>query len=395
LYSDYVSNKTNLRDVLSHRTGLGTFSGDVIWYKSDLSPKEIIMSASHLEQAYSFRNGYGYSNLMFITAGEVISSVTGKPWYQYVKSTFFEPLDMNRTVTSTNQLKSMRNVASPHKTINGKVVPIDWVNWDGMSAAGGIISSVHDMSLWLKLQLNHGIIDRDTIFTETAQNIMWTPHNNFTVSKSESEFYGRNFSGYGLGWGLNEYQNRKVVTHSGGYDGMFSRVTLVPSENLGIVILTNSMTSIGSWLVYDIMDAYFGKSMRNWNKFGLISQEKGDNAFNQRIDDQIAKRIKNTKPNYPTSDYIGEYYSDFYGTIKVEMQKGKLRLTFPRAKKLNATLEHWHYDTYQINWDEVHAWFSFGTVQFIADNQGKVNRIRFDIPNDDIFFEEIRAQKVK
>ena len=66
---------------------------------------------------------------------------------------------------------------------------------------------------------------------------------------------------------------------------------------------------------------------------------------------------------------------------------------FKNAPDLNATLSHWHHNTYQINWDQTHAWFGFGTVQFVLDNNVNVTGLQFDVPNDDIFFEEIQALK--
>ena len=70
VYDAYVSDHMIVRDLLCHRAGLGTFSGDVIWYKSALSAEQVIRQIMHLPQAYEWRAGYGYSNLMFITAGE-------------------------------------------------------------------------------------------------------------------------------------------------------------------------------------------------------------------------------------------------------------------------------------------------------------------------------------
>ena len=74
---------------------------------------------------------------------------------------------------------------------------------------------------------------------------------------------------------------------------------------------------------------------------------------------------------------------------------GALQLNFKSAPALNATLSHWHLNTFKIDWQEKHAWFDFGTVQFVLDNNADVNALSFDVPNDDIFFHEIRAEKMK
>lgn len=144
---------------------------------------------------------------------------------------FLTPLDMDRTITSTNDIASTSNVATPHKPEGEMCNPIDWVNWDNMGAAGGIISSAEDMIKWMQFQLNNGINGNDTLFTRREQTTMWTPHVNYPVSDRAREVYGgRNFNGYGLGWGTTEYHGKQMVSHTGGYDGMYSAVTMLPTE---------------------------------------------------------------------------------------------------------------------------------------------------------------------
>ena len=199
LYGEYESANTTIEDLLCHRVGLGTFSGDVIWYKSERSAEEVVRSAKYVPKAYEFRSGYGYTNLMFITAGEVIRKVTGKPWEEYVKENFIQPLGMNNTVMSTNDLKE--NNATPHKpTLDDGTIPIAWTNWDNMSAAGAIISSSTDMAQWMMMNLDGGVWNEDTLIDKGQQNKLWTPHNNYYLSEgSKQRTPGRHFAGYGLG----------------------------------------------------------------------------------------------------------------------------------------------------------------------------------------------------
>jgi CubicO group peptidase (beta-lactamase class C family) len=94
LYDPYVSANMTIRDLLCHRSGLKTFSGDLIWYGTTYSRKEVIERARYLKPTYGFRSNYGYSNIMFLTAGEIIPVVTGKSWDEFIKENFFEPLGM-------------------------------------------------------------------------------------------------------------------------------------------------------------------------------------------------------------------------------------------------------------------------------------------------------------
>ena len=153
LYDPCVSEMMTIRDLLSHRSGLGTFSGDVIWYRSNYTAEEVVRRAKEIPQAFEFRNGYGYSNVMFITAGEIIRAATGKTWSEYIRQEFLDPLGMNRTITSTNEIPLRQNIATPHIAEGEHNNPTSWVNWDNMGAAGGIISSADDMLKWINLQL--------------------------------------------------------------------------------------------------------------------------------------------------------------------------------------------------------------------------------------------------
>lgn len=398
LYDDYATEHTTVRDLLCHRAGLGTFSGDAIWYKSNYSAEEVVKRAAKVPQAYDFRAGYGYSNLMFIAAGEVIKAASGQSWSEFAKDRIFAPLEMNRTLTSTNDLVKLKNVATPHAFHDEETnnEPIAWANWDNMGAAGGIISSTDDMLKWVQLHLNGGKVGDLQIYPTEAQEVLWQPHNNHKVNHASKELFpSRHFSAYALGWGTFDYGGHQIVNHSGGYDGMYSRVTMVQEANLGIVILTNSMKGVSTWMMYHLLDEYLSIEGNDWNTFGLEAQTRGEKRWSDRKQGRLDKRLKNTQPTLLLAGYTGKYRCEMYGDIEVTSVDGALQLNFKSAPALNATLSHWHLNTFKINWDQAHAWFDFGTIQFVLDNNAEVERLNFDVPNDDIFFHEIRAEKLE
>lgn len=396
LYDSYASEHTTVRDLLCHRVGLGTYSGDVIWYKSNYPAEEVVKRARYVPKAYEYRAGYGYSNLMFITAGEVIKAVSGKSWDVFVKDRILEPLGMERTQTSVTKLEDMSNVAQPHKPDGWANNPIPYAKWDNMGAAGGIISSTDDMLKWIKLQLNQGKHGDKQIFSESAQETFWTPHNNYFVNKyTQNNFRNRHVSGYALGWSYFDYAGRMVMRHGGGYDGMYSQVAMVPEEELGIVVLTNSMRGISSPLVYYILDRFMNQEEKDWSKEGLGWEKGAMDAWAKRENGQKGKRKLGTSPSLELDSYRGTYLDKMYGELNIRMEDGKLQLEIPHAPSLNAHLEHWHDDTFEIKWKETHAWFGFGTLRFVLDNNRDLTGIEFDVPNDDIFFDEIHAKKVE
>jgi len=393
VYDPWVSNEVTIRDLLSHRVGLGTFSGDIIWYKSDFTPQEIVKKAKHIPQAFDFRAGYGYSNIMYITAGEVIKAVTGKPWSENVKERIFEPLGMNRSITSPESLDEKGNYVTPHARQDEKNIPIEWVNWEDVGALGGVISSVEDLSKWMIFNLNHGIIGKDTLLTEKNINLMWTPHNNFVIDHFSAHDFNTHFRGYGLGWGLSDFHGRMRVAHTGAIDGMITGISLIPDEKLGVVVLTNGMKTPYSAAANYALELFLGLSPRDWSAENLERYNNRQQS-DTRISSRKEKRVPNTEPSLPLEKYTGTYYSDIHGNIYITLENNQLRMEFEHAEPLAATLKHWHYDVWEIIWEEKHAWFDFGTVKFTTDNNLNIQGMDFDVPNNDIFFDELKPYRV-
>lgn len=394
LYDDYVTQEMRIRDLLSHRSGLGTFSGDLLWYGTPYSAEEVVRRARFLPQAFPFRAGYGYSNLMFIAAGEVLRVVSGQDWHDYVEARFFRPLGMARSVTSTDVLATRDNVATPHKYEGGENLPIAWYNWDAMGAAGGIISSVHDMALWITAQLAGGELGGTRLFSEARQREMWSVLNPLAVSPGYQERYpSTHFRGYGMGWSLNDYRGRKVMSHGGGYDGMYSQVALVPEAGLGVVVLTNAMTGLAPTLVYRVLDAYLGGEPRDWAAEALPGWEASRVAFEARQDAFEKGRVTGTTPSLPLAGYTGTYGGDLYGDATVTLEDGRLVLRLLPNPDLVADLEHLHYDTFLIRWRTELAWFGKGAATFVLDAAGTAAELKLDVPNDDLWFYELELKR--
>jgi CubicO group peptidase (beta-lactamase class C family) len=394
LYDPYVTFDFRIRDLLSHRSGLGTFSGDLLWYGTPYSREEIVRRARFLKPAGAFRARYGYQNLMFIAAGEAVAAASGTSWDGFVRERIFDPLGMTETVTSITALRQKPNVATPHARLGGEWRTFPWANWDSMAAAGGIISSVSDMAKWIRLQLGRGALDGKRIFSEAAQEAMWTPHTPRSVSaENRLRFPSTHFSSYGLGWNLWDYRGRRIIDHGGAYDGMFSHVALVPEENLGFVILTNSTTPIADALTYSLLDAYLGSEMHDWSKDFLDRSAKAEAEAAAADRKRQQERVPGTKPSLALNDYTGTYGGDLYGDAAITFENGSLVLRLKPNPDMVADLSHWHHDTFLIQWRKPFPWWGNGWVQFIMDNRGKTIELKLDVPNEDFWFWEPEFKK--
>lgn len=394
LYDSWVSEHTTVRDILSHRVGLGTFSGDNIWYKSNISAKEIIERIQYVPQAYEFRAGYGYSNLMYITAGELIETITGKSWGENVKERILDPLGMNRTIYSLKDLDTKGNYAAPHARKDDANYVIPYTNWEHVAATGGLISSVEDLSKWMIFNMNNGIHKKDTLLSKKTRNILWTPHTNHMVDHTSKNDFDRHFNAYGLGWGLSDYHGRMRVGHTGGYDGMITAITLIPDEDLGVVVLTNGVKSPIMAATYYALDQFLGVPAKDWSKEHLANTDKYT-AADTRIADRKAKRELGTKPTIALDKILGTYHSKLGGKITISEKNKELQLDFEDAPLLSAKLTHWHHNVWELHWNHPQAWFSFGTIKINTDNNLEVIGFDFDVPNNDFFFEELKPYRTR
>ncbi len=395
LKDDWATREIRVNDLLCHRSGLGTFSGDLLWWGTDYSPKQVLQRAAELEPESSFRSAYGYSNLMFLAAGEVIAAVSGQSWPEFVRDRILRPLEMNRTTTSVRDLITLENFASPHKTHLDRSQPIPWMNWDAMAAAGGIISSAEDMSRWLRLQLRAGALDdQRRIFSAAASHEMWQAHTPIKLSPTPSQrFPSTHFRSYGLGWALSDYQGLKVVGHGGGYDGMYSQVLMIPEKKIGVAVLTNSMTSISSLLAYRALDVLIDGDKKDWSQENLDQFRKSREAFAARITKAITPAAAGTKPSHPLAEYAAKFRCPMYGDATVALEGEQLVLRLLPYPALIADLKHLHYDTFEIRWRSEFAWFEGGTAHFIPDARGKFQKLELDVPNDDLWFHELKLSR--
>ncbi len=394
LYDPYVTSELTIRDLTSHRVGLDTFSGDLLWYETNYSSDEVLQRLKYLKPVRGFRAGFGYQNLMFIAAGKIVERVSGKSWSEFVTERFLKPLKMNRTTTSIKDIKN--NAAFPHNESGGNGLRVlNRGNVDGARAAAGLNSSVADVANWLRMQLNNGKFDGKQIVSEKNIWEMHQPAVILPISKGSSDFIpSRHFNTYGLGWNVWDYQGRKVVSHGGGLDGMISKTAMMPEENLGLVVLTNSEQSVATILQYKIFDVFTNAKERDWSAEYMKFAKDGEARDAEAKKKLEESRVKNTKMSLDLKDYAGTYTGDLYGDASVSMENGKLVLRLKPAPNFVADLEHWHYDTFKIKWRPSVAYnFPQGFVTFTIDKSGKPDELKIDQPNNDFWFYELEFRR--
>ncbi|MBH0019220.1 serine hydrolase [Pseudoalteromonas sp. SWXJ133] len=373
LYDSYVTREMRIRDLLSHRSGLGLGQGDLmIWPSTDKSVDEILAGLQYLKPASSFRSKYAYNNLMFVTAGEVVARVSGISWNDYIEKNILQPLHMDNSRAGFSRIpKSNKNWATGHIPMDGTLHPF-FVNYlEDFRGAGAIASSVSDMSQWLRTQLAGGKMPSgEQLFSEKQQAQMWHPHITSMASKSAFESYHQQFRGYGLGWSIEDYHGFKKLGHGGGILGMVSQVTLLPEKKLGIVILSNQQAfGALSAVTHEVLEDALELEDKDWVEDLAKSHFEGKQ---QAYANAKPEAPADYQPQLPNINYTGTLHDDWYGDVIIEQLDSKLHIDFTHTKRLKGTLEHYTGNTFIVKWDEK-LLEADAFIRFEMSSQNRVN----------------------
>src|SRR6266481_7234209 len=324
MYDPYVSHEMTVRDLLTHRSGMGLGEGDLLfWPHSTYTREEIIYKLRFMKPVSSFRSRYAYDNLLYITAGQIIPAVTGISWDDFIRQRIFLPLGMNATNLSNAAFRPGGDYAFPHSRVDGKLQVVEFGNLDNAAPAGAINSSTADMAQWVIVQLGRGRLPNSDrrLFSEKQSREMWSAQTILPTGDPSPSLLAlkTNFAAYGLGWGLRDYHGRKLVGHTGGVSGFVSRVMLVPEENLGVVILTNAEEE-GAFdsILFHLLDSYFAVSSTDWIAAFKAAKDEREKAAAQVMID-FDKRPDVAKPSLPLNEYAGVYKDAWYGPASIRL----------------------------------------------------------------------------
>jgi CubicO group peptidase (beta-lactamase class C family) len=382
MYDPLATRKVTLRHMLAHKSGLGLWAGDLNWFNASVPREEIIRKIRYLKPVYDLGTGYAYSNLGFLTAGQVIPAVTDTSWDDFIVERFFKPLGMKRSNTSIRFLEDMDNVATPHLLHDGELLPYVYDNVDGAGPAAGINSTARDLGQWLRLQLAYGhwqgrqMVDSSIIFaTRRPQNLL-------TFSRKSLKFHhASHLISFGLGWIVKDYHGRLMVLHGGALTGMFSQVAFVPEEQLGVVVLTNREDhNLQNALAHYLIDQFMGVETTDWSARYLQSdRENRDRLQAQRVAIEAA-RDRQSQPSKALAGYTGEYVANVNGPAFIKQEDDLLVITLALHPHIRGVITHWQYDTFKVKWNDK-VW-NENLIYFDLDDNGEVRQFRMQIRPD-------------
>ncbi len=378
LYDPYVTREVTVRDLLTHRAGLG--NADFLWYGQDNSRREILRRLRYVEPETSLRSHFTYQNIMYTAAGEVVASVGGMPWEAYVRLRILDRLGMKDTAVLLAETEDKANVASPHDRVEGKIRVIANASVDAIAPAGSIWSSVSDMAKWMSFLLESRIPESpggETLLEATSLEELFAPQ----VIVGTEEFYPTarltrpKWTTYGLGWFQHDYMGRGVDFHTGSIDGMVAIIGLIRAERLGVYVLGNlDHAEVRHALMYRVFDLYGSHPPRDWSAELLELYTELRTEAEAGEGKTEGERVSGTQPSLPVASYAGSYSDSLHGTVVVTSD-GQGRLMMRYGTGFVGELEHWHYDTFRASWEA--EWRGKSFVTFVLGSKGLSTSMQF------------------
>ncbi len=350
-----VTSLFNVRDLLVHRSGLPLGAGDLLYFpKSNRTVQDAVRALQFLQPVRPFRGGYDYDNILYIVAGALIEAKSGMSWRDFIRTRMLEPLGMADAVPSLELLKTS-NVAGRHARLGPPVRgvgPMQVIEPDEspvVDAGAGINASIADVAKWLEVQLAMGALPNGKrLWSKESAAAMWTPQVVVSSSDGATDLSPVRpiMQGYALGWFVQDYRGRRLISHSGGLSGQVTQTALIPSAGLGVAVLSNTEDSVSGGIRNAILDHLLNAPAFDWvASYVARNRQSADDAIAALGDASTAR--PEGGPSLPLAAYAGRYRDPWYGDIVVTARGGDLSIDFAPHPQFASSLEPWGKDAFR------------------------------------------------
>lgn len=405
MYDPYVSKEITIRDLVTHRSGLGLGQGDLMFFPEggSLSIEDIVYNVRYLKPDHSFRTKLVYNNVMFIVAGEIIHRISGQTWADFVEKRIMKPVGMLSSYGSYARATKAgaNNIIDAHAPINGKAVkvPHDW--YETANAAGGIMSNIHDMMIWAECLLNNFTTrEGKKLISDKQIQQLWQIQQPSTIALQNP--YNSHFYGYGMGWFLSDVKGHLQIQHTGGLIGTVTQFTLIPDLKLGIVVLTNQQSGAAfNTITNTVKDSYLGIADRNWLKTYSERMQQYNADIDKKKVETFAKanvfsKMKNQQPK--PEQFLGTYTDDWFGEVDFFQQDEVLRISCKSSPRLKGTLIPYSPNTFIAKWDD-RSYDADVFITFEFDETGKAVNVKMkpisEVTDFSFDFEDLDLKRTK
>lgn len=377
LFDPYVTREFTIRDLLTHRSGLGLGAGDLmIFPPTDYTIDEIIGALKYLKPVTSFRSAYAYDNQLYIVAGEIVARTSGMSWAEFIEQRVLQPVGATACRALPGRAADNPNQAAPHAVVDDEIVAVTPYDQAATGAAGGVQCNITGLAKWLTMQLNDGKLpDGTALFSAERHRDMWTPQTIRPLSNLARQVNGTHFSTYGLGWGLEDYHGELRVSHTGGLPGMVTYISLLPEEDAAVMVLTNQQSGLAMVAVMTyIQKKLLGAPDQDWvETFANIGEQQEAQFAEAETETQAVLDSAEGEAPLPLSAYAGTYHDDWRGDIWVREENGGLVMEFSRTSQLIGDMQYFRGNTFVVRWRD-RSLFADAFVLFELDYDGGIKQ---------------------
>ncbi|CAN3130713.1 serine hydrolase [Mycobacterium sp. smrl_JER01] len=371
-----VTRMVTVGDMFAHRSGLPDHAGDKL---EDLGydRRQVLERLGELPLD-PFRISYAYTNFGLTAGAEAAASGTGRSWEDLAAEVLLRPLGMDATSYRFSDYQASTDRAVGHILLDGRYQPRYVRDAQAQSPAGGVSSSVNDMTRWLAMMLADGRRDGESFIDPEALLPAVTPQ--VVASRGTEPAMRSGFYGFGFNVGTTAAA-RTELSHSGAFElGAATNVVILPSADVAIVALTNATpTGVPETLTAQFADlVQFGEIREDWyalygKAFADMDRPSGSLAGRQRPADAA--------PPAPLPSYAGVYDNAYWGPATVTEGGDRLQLALgPRG---SFELTPWDGDTFTFPVSSENA--PPGTVSAATFEGGRLTLEYFDDEGKGVF----------
>jgi CubicO group peptidase (beta-lactamase class C family) len=372
-FDDALNNTITLRDMLAHRTGINRH--DSMWFRSDLTRAELFDRLRHMAPSDPLRQSFVYNNVMYAAVGHAMELVSGESWESLVQRRLLDPIGMRNSVFTMAEAYRKPEYAVPYAEKRGSTELIELPQNEQMVAAGpagGLNSDIEDSSAWLRTLINDGALNGLQIIPNAVLKATLAPSvaipNHMRSIRGWDEFLN---STYGVGRHTAVYRGHLMTFHGGALGGLYSQVSYLPNEKLGVAafVIGSHCDCLPNVLMFSLYDRLLGLEPAPWNERFLDIVKRNKQA-NLAARAKAAKhRVPDTRPSHRLPDYAGTFEHRLYPDVRIGFTGGTLTFGF---RGFVLPLMHFHYDRFDTPDDEIRGKWS---VNFSTDPQGEISAL--------------------
>jgi CubicO group peptidase (beta-lactamase class C family) len=371
LHDAVATERVTVADLLCHRSGLPRH--DWVWMPGDISRQQMFAAFHHLEPSKDIRAEFQYCNLGYVALGMIAERLSGRSWEDFTRERIMKPLGMVHTGFSHEDLQQAPDSARPY-TMDDRDKPGVFVRRRAVlwpisdTPAGGVNAAASDMAKYMRLYLDEGRVNGAELVSKSNLNALQTPR----VHSGKSEFSELSDFHYGFGLASHSYQGERVVSHSGGWIGWSTLMSLMPERGVGVTVLTNRAGSpLSDIATMAIFDHLAGREPTPWLE--RFRERRRTFIAHRQADEAVKHRAR--RPDAPSralKEYVGEYTHPAYGRVAIEAAGDTLGFAY---RGLSGAMVHRHYDMFELPERPDTLWPGNLAITFLYDREGEIDRL--------------------